>query len=352
MSIPIRNIYYLLLYAWDRLEDRDDALVDGLQSTQLAELFGRLLHGATTRFFRRGIDRSYAPVTETLSGVRGRIELTPTITRDLLSRATAVCTYDELTIDSPVNRVLKAAAERVLAARLLDPRVADLMRECLVLLRPVTSIPLTVSLCRQTQLHQNNQAYRLPLAIAELLALNSFVDDRSGSVIFKDFDRADGPMARLFQAFVKNFLQREQSEFAVRSPSPQWMQLSGSAAAQALVPAMFTDVCLERRGSTVVIETKYYRDPFAGYYGARRIPSAHLYQLYAYVKDLALAGAAVDGVLLYAQPGEAVDEEFRLQSHRMRILTLDLAADWPAIHSQLMAVAAWAAASSGTPARS
>jgi 5-methylcytosine-specific restriction enzyme subunit McrC len=342
VSIPIRNVYYLLLYAWDRLEERDDTCVAGLETTQLVELFGRILHGATTRIFRRGIDRSYQPTTELLTGARGRIELTPTLTRGLLARGQTVCTYDELTVDSPPNQVLKAAAERILMTTGLDVRVADLMRECLGLLRGVGSLPLTFRLCRQAQLHQNNQAYRLPIAIGELLATESLVDDRAETTVFKDFDRSDGPMARLFQDFVKNFLLREQKLFNVRSPAVGWAGLAGSSTARAVIPGMFTDVCLERGGYAAVIETKYYSNPFVGHHGARRIPSAHLYQLYSYVANLAFTRASVDGVLMYAEPGDPLDEEFELQGHRMRVLTLNLAADWQDIHRSLMEVVEWA----------
>lgn len=342
MSIPIRNIYYLLLYAWDHLEERDDAHVRDLQSTEVAELFGRVLHGAITRIFRKGLDRNYLPTTDTLAGVRGSIEISATLTRDLLRRGQTVCTFDELTADTLPNRIVKAAAERVLAARQLDHVVADLMRECVRLLRPVRSVPLTSRLCRHAQLHQNNRAYRLPLAVAELLAANSLVDEHTGAVVFRDFARADGPMARLFQAFVKNFLKREQNAFVVRSPALGWTDLVGAPAATALVPGMFTDVCLESPGQTTVIETKYYRDPFAGHYGVRRIPSAHLYQLYAYVNNLALTGVTTSGVLLYAQPGEPIDAKIELQGHRMRVMTLDLSADWQEIAGRLLELTAWA----------
>jgi 5-methylcytosine-specific restriction enzyme subunit McrC len=344
VSIPIRNIYYLLLYAWDRLDEREDTCVDDLETTEVVELFARILHGATTRIFRRGIDRSYRATTELVTGARGRIELTPTLTRDLLSRGQTVCTYDQLTIDSPPNQVLKAAAERILGTTRLDVRIAALMRECIGLLRGVSSVPLSIRLCREAQLHQNNQAYRVPIAIGELLATESLIDEQTGTVVFKDFDRADGPMARLFQDFVKNFLLREQDSFHVRSPSVRWGGLEGSSAARAVIPGMFTDVCLERGEYCAVIETKYYSNPFVGHHGARRIPSGHLYQLYSYVTNLAFTKAPVDGVLMYAEPGDALDEEFALQDHRIRVLTLNLATEWRHIHQRLIGVVDWASA--------
>lgn len=346
MSIPIRNIYYLLLYAWDRLDERDDACVGGLETTQLVELFGRILHGTTTRIFRRGIDKSYRAATELVTGARGRIELTPTLRQDLLARGQTVCTYDELTVDSPPNQVLKAAAQRIFMTAGLHVRVADLMRECLGLLRSVTSQPLSVRLCRQAQLHQNNLAYRLPIAIGELLATESLVDEQTGTVVFKDFDRSDGPMARLFQDFVKSFLRREQEQFRVHSRAVGWGGFSGSSTARAVIPGMQTDVCLERGDYAAVIETKYYGNPFVGHHGAFRIPSDHLYQLYAYVRNLAFTRASVDGILMYAEPGETLDQEFNLQGHRMRVLTLNLAAEWRDIHQRLAGVVEWANARS------
>ena len=186
------------------------------------ELFGRVLHGTTTRLFRRGLDRGYTTVSERLVGVRGRIELNPTLTRDLLQRGQTICSFDELTIDNLVNRILKATAERILAVQRLDPRIASLMRECVALLQGVRSVPLTVQLCRQAQLHQNNREYRLPLAVAELLAANLLVDERSGNAMFRDFAREDGPLAMLFQSFVLNFLKREQSAFRVARRAVRW----------------------------------------------------------------------------------------------------------------------------------
>ena len=38
-KIPIQNIYYLLCYAWNRLEERDIVDVSGIDSTNLVDLF-------------------------------------------------------------------------------------------------------------------------------------------------------------------------------------------------------------------------------------------------------------------------------------------------------------------------
>ena len=43
MEIPIQNIYYLLCYAWDKLEEKELIDVDPVGMTELVDLFARVL---------------------------------------------------------------------------------------------------------------------------------------------------------------------------------------------------------------------------------------------------------------------------------------------------------------------
>lgn len=55
--IPIRNLYYLLCYAWDVLEERDDALVSELDGLSHVELLAKVLSVSVQRLWKRGLDR-------------------------------------------------------------------------------------------------------------------------------------------------------------------------------------------------------------------------------------------------------------------------------------------------------
>jgi 5-methylcytosine-specific restriction enzyme subunit McrC len=45
MKIPVRNLYYLLCYAWDRLEEGDVVAAEQEGATELVDLFARVLEG-------------------------------------------------------------------------------------------------------------------------------------------------------------------------------------------------------------------------------------------------------------------------------------------------------------------
>lgn len=43
MEIPVENVYYLLCYAWDKLAEKDVVNIDPTKSTDLVNLFARVL---------------------------------------------------------------------------------------------------------------------------------------------------------------------------------------------------------------------------------------------------------------------------------------------------------------------
>src|SRR4030095_6193176 len=105
LTIPIRNLYYLLVYAWDCLDLLDPVEVGVQESPQMWDLFAALLAHGTRRVLRRGLSQSYAEVVEESSVVRGRIDVAETIKRLSLPRRKIWVQYEVLSEDDNVNRV-------------------------------------------------------------------------------------------------------------------------------------------------------------------------------------------------------------------------------------------------------
>mgnify|MGYP003576594064 CR=1 FL=1 len=74
-AIPIENIYFLFLYAWNRFEEAKSIPLAGTASPDLPSLLARVLLFGTRSLLRRGLDRNYRDVTEEIATVRGRIDL-------------------------------------------------------------------------------------------------------------------------------------------------------------------------------------------------------------------------------------------------------------------------------------
>jgi len=59
MDIPILNIYYLLSYAWDKLDEAEPKEVSQVDNHNVINLFARVLSNRTAYLLRRGLDRGY-----------------------------------------------------------------------------------------------------------------------------------------------------------------------------------------------------------------------------------------------------------------------------------------------------
>jgi 5-methylcytosine-specific restriction enzyme subunit McrC len=114
-------------------------------------------------------------------------------------------------------------------------------------------------------------------------------------------------MNRVFERFVRNFFRQEQDELDVSSELIDWdLSDKEEAIALELLPNMRTDVSLRGPHRTVIIDAKYYAETLHTHHDKRRLRSAHLYQLFAYLKNMernSEPDSRAEGILLYPTLG-------------------------------------------------
>jgi 5-methylcytosine-specific restriction enzyme subunit McrC len=116
-KIPVRNVWLLFLYAYDlaRFQGRFEAEIE--DSPDFKSLIARLLCHAVETRLRRNLSFGFRRRADTLKRVRGRIDILETESRALIRRGEIACRFEELTIDTPRNRLVRAALT-ALAGRL------------------------------------------------------------------------------------------------------------------------------------------------------------------------------------------------------------------------------------------
>jgi 5-methylcytosine-specific restriction enzyme subunit McrC len=339
MTIPVANLYYLLCYVWDCLEAGDPARVTAEPFAGPPDLFARVLLDGTARLLKRGLDRGYVEVAADTRSPRGKIDLAASVKRNRLAVAEVRAVADELTHDVPHNRVLKAT----LAAVGRCPAVARPLRDgCAALARRLADVgdtPLSPRLFAAVRLHRNNRHYALLLHVCRLLFDRLLPDPAAGEAAFIEFVRDERAMAGVFEAFVRNFYRREQTLFpTVGRERFLWREAAGDLDH---LPEMRTDVCLSSPARKLVIDAKYYAATLSGYHDARSLHAAHLYQLFAYLKNVRAApGQRLDGMLLYPAVGGGLDVRLTLHGHPVRVATVDLARPWAEVRRRMLEVIA------------
>jgi len=342
-KIPIGNLYYLLCYAWDVLDDKDDALVAELEGLSHVELLAKVLSVSFQRLWKRGLDRGYRTIEADLRSPRGRIDVPRMIARQLEPIGLAACRFDELAHDVLQNQIIATTARRLVKLRKLGRDLRDDMIAIDRTLADVATIPLRSATFTQLHLQGQLRRYRLPLHVCELIHDQLVVDETSGEIQFRDFVEDPKKMPTMFEQFVRNFFRRELQGWAVKRDDIMWNLQPLSPGAADYLPKMQTDASLRGQGRTVIVETKFYAEAFTSRFESEKLRPGHLYQLTAYLRNIASRGgsdATASGVLLYPEVKRIPTLEYMADGHRLTATGVDLTTDWRAIHKRLIDIVA------------
>lgn len=343
--IPVKNIYYLLAYAWNRLPESEIVDVSELESDNLVDLFAAVLVGGIHHLLRRGLDQGYIGEVGEIAGIRGRVNIGITARRMLSEHGRAYCEFDELRVDTLPNQILRATVHRLLRAKTLTGELRSKLRLLDRELGGISRISLAKRLFRSVQLHANNRYYSFLVSICELVLNLSLLSETPGDFRFRDFVRDERAMARLFESFVFNFYQRELPELDFRKERIYWNASSTTDPGLSFLPTMQTDISVRDRphSKTLIIDTKFYKETLQTHFDRKTVHSANLYQLLAYLKTLEYRSgpdSEAAGILLYPVAQESVNLDYWLNGHSLRICTVNLAGDWQEIRADLRSLLA------------
>ncbi|MHC4143593.1 MAG: 5-methylcytosine-specific restriction endonuclease system specificity protein McrC [Planctomycetota bacterium] len=338
-KIPVKNIYYLLCYSWNTLAEGDVVDVSAVDSTELADLFASVLIAGTNHLLRRGLAQEYKTYEDDLASIRGRIDVATSARKQLLQHGKARCIYDELSVNTLPNRLIKSTVRHLSLVPDLDNALRKQLRLLYRELNDIDDVRLSRLAFRRVQLRRNARYYKFLLSICEIVAGSWLIDETTGEHRFRDFLRDPRQMARLYENFIHNFYQIERPDLDVRREVIKWMASSEDDKGLLYLPTMRTDISVRDGKRTLIIDAKYYREIFGTYHESERIHSGNLYQLFAYVKNLEARGgpdAKADGMLLYPAIDRKIRLSYEVQGHCISVCTLDLAQEWRNIRKELL----------------
>lgn len=335
--IPIQNIYYLLCYAWNKLDEREIVEVDAEDATQLIDLLAKVLINGTTYLFKKGLDRGYLDYEESVVGIKGKLKLETTLKKQLLPIGKTYCSYSELSYNVLHNCILKSIFRLLLKVEDLDKKHKKEVLRLFQRFHNVQEIPLNAVVFKQVRLHKNNQFYDFLIKISELIYQNLLPNEAKGSYRFKDFIRDERKMAYLFEAFVRNFYQKELKNAKVYSEIIEWNLLADSDS----LPMMRTDISIEWKGRKLIIDTKFYKEALRKYFDKEKVRENNLYQMFAYLKNVEAKNEIsknCNGLLLYPAVDYSVAISAALPHHKIFFQSINLRQHWSGVRKDLLKI--------------
>lgn len=330
--IRIQNIYYMLSYAFQFLNEQGYKQVATEDFDNVAELCAAILIKGISLQIKRGLGKEYVVQSEPLSSLRGKIDISASVKQQSMLKKQLVCNYDEFSVNSYLNRIIRTTMDVLVRSEISKERKKQL-RKLLIYFSEIEPLSRE-SINWKFKFNKNNQTYQMLISICYLILKGLLQTTSDGSTKLMDF-LDEQRMCRLYEKFILEYYKKEHPEVRASASQIQWDTDDGY---REMLPVMQSDIMLKQRDRTLVIDAKYYAHTTQKQYDVNTLHSGNLYQIFTYVKNLDTERSGnVSGMLLYAKTDEVVlpNNEYKMGGNAISVKTLDLDCDFTEIKKQL-----------------
>ena len=337
--IRIQNIYYMLAYAFQILNEQGYKDIEVEKFYNTAELCAAILAKGISTQVKRGLGKEYLQKTEAISSLRGKLDMSESIKTQIFLKKQMICSYDVFSVNSVMNRIIKSTVLLLLKGDISKARKKEL-RKLMVFFEDVDNIDL-YAVNWNMQYNRNNQTYRMLISICYLVFKGLLQTQSDGTAKLMDFFD-EQRMHRLYEKFILEYYRKEHPELTANASQIPW-QLDDDFGD--MLPVMQTDIMLTRDEKILIIDAKYYAHTTQRQYDKNTLHSGNLYQIFTYVKnkeaEMSMQPHKVAGMLLYARTDEDIypEKEYWMSGNQIEVRTLNLDGNFDLIKSQLDEIA-------------
>ena len=334
--IRIQNIYYMLSYAFQVLTEEGYKKISTEEFENVAELCAAILIKGLSSQIKRGLNKEYVQKSDSLSPLRGKIDISASIKDKSMLKKQLVCFYDDFSVNSYMNRIIKTTMNTLLRSNISVERKKEIRKLIIYFLDVELLNPETINW--NLQFNKNNKTYQMLIFVCYLILKGLLQTTSSGNVKIMTF-LDEQRMYKLYEKFILEYYRKEHPELNVTASQIPWNIDDGYIE---MLPIMQSDIMLKKDDKTLIIDAKYYGQTIQKRYNSNTLHSANLYQIYTYVKNLDRKSTGnVSGMILYAKTDELVfpNNSYIMDGNSISLKTLDLNCDFSEIKRQLDSIA-------------
>lgn len=332
-GIRIKNIYYMLTYAFRALLMNNFEEIAGEDFDHIHDLFAAILAEGVSTQLKQGLYRQYIGKQENIPVLRGKLALAGTLKNRMARQQVLACEFDELSEDNVYNQILKVAMTILARQPAIKSENKARLHKLLFFFKNISDIDPSTIQWATLPIFRGNQNYRMLINIAFFVLTDMLLTTEKGQ--YKLIAFSDNQMNLLYERFILEYYKKHHPYLKPKASQIHWLLDEGSPTH---LPIMQTDTTLEYAGETLIIDAKYYGETMQRSFDKPTYHSANLYQVFSYVKNLDKdQSGKVSGLLLYAKTSESVtpDADLVISGNRISVKTLDLNQPFNGIKKEL-----------------
>lgn len=335
-GILIKNIFYMLSYAFQELRKNNYEEIAGEEFEELYDLFAEILARGVSSQLKQGLHRTYIPREDDLTTLRGKLNMPSTIRYFSRGVKRLSCEFDEYSENNVFNQILKTTMLLLVGNDSVKPERKKALRKLLPFFANVAEIDLRSIKWNTFRFDRNSKTYQMLLYLCYFIIDNILLSTERGEYKMHAF--SDEHMCRLYEKFVLEYYRRHHPEFNACAKQVAWNVVKEETTME-MLPILQTDIFLTIGERTLIIDTKYYSKTLQSYFDKQTIHSNNQNQILTYVlnHDRDHTGTT-DGMLLYAKTQEEFQPRGQMKWHDGNTIyyrNLDLSQDFDGIKQQL-----------------
>lgn len=333
----------MLSYAFQVLKQSNYENVAAEEFEMVQDLFAAILAKGVAQQLKQGLYREYITKRETLSVMRGKLDMPGTIQNRIQRKQKLACEFDELSEDNLYNQALKTTMHYLIRDKGVAADRKAALNKVLVFFDDVSlSEPSGIEWSR-LHYQRSNKNYEMLLNICYFVLDGMLQTTEKGEYKMAAF--SDEHMARLYEKFILEYYRHHHSYLTeAKAAQVKWDLLDENDESMIrFLPVMQTDIYLRKDDNILIIDAKYYGRTLQQKFDKYTLHSGNIYQIFTYVKNQDKNNTGnVAGLLLYAKTEEAItpDCTFNMGGNQIGAKTLDLNTDFRVIAAQLDKIAA------------
>lgn len=335
-GILIRNVYYMLSYAFSSLRKNNYEDVAKEDFERIEDLFAEILYKGISAQLKLGLYREYIHKMAELPLLRGKLDIGQTIKLRVAQKSLLGCEFDELSENNIFNQILKTVAELLIYKSEVKAERKRQLKNVLIFFENVDSINPSGIKWNMLRFQNNNKSYRMLINICYFVIEGMLLTTERGKYRVATF--SEDHMNKLFERFVLEYYKCHYKNLKVSSPTIKWDLSDDDDCVINFLPEMKSDIVISNESHTLIIDTKYYSKTLQTNFDHKTIHSQNLYQIFTYVKNRdKLNSGEVSGLLLYAKTQEETHPflDAKFGNNRIMVKTLDLNQEFENIRTQL-----------------
>ncbi|MBW7570784.1 5-methylcytosine-specific restriction endonuclease system specificity protein McrC [Succinivibrio faecicola] len=339
-GIYIKNIYYMLSYAFQVLKQTNYESVAAEEFNKIEDLFAAILAKGIAKQLKQGLYREYVVNHDTLSVMKGKVDLQETIRLQIKRKQMISCEYDELSENNLFNQILKTTMHYLIMSKGVDQEHKIALTKLFLFFDGVDLLSPSSILWNRLHYHKNSKNYEMLLNICYLVMDGMLQTTEAGEYKMSSF--SDEHMAKLFEKFILEYYRCERKDLSdARAAKIKWNLDSDSSKSMiSFLPEMQSDIFLRKDEKVLIIDAKYYGKTMQYRNDKKTLHSSNLYQIFTYVKNQDKENTGnVSGMLVYAKTQEnyipTEGYQVKIGGNQIGAITLDLNKDFEDIKKQL-----------------